>query len=361
MRLLFATRREFFPDRVDGAINAVHALLQTLSRRGHVCEAIAPVAQYRPIELLKYRAIRLLSARKLLSWPDERAGYVANRCWPHEIEELIQQRIRLFRPDLLLTQLEGASEIAQVGAAAGIPTLIWIHDTNFSAFIKNLEPHSRVATMSCSEFVAETARKQLGLTCAVLYPPVDLDRCKTSTENADSVTFINPTKSKGLAVAIDVARLLPHRGFLFVESYPLSKPSLDQLSSEISKCPNIAFRRWSRDVKSVYRRTRVLLVPSQWPEAFCMVAVEANANGIPVVASRIGGIPATAGPAGILIEPDAPAEDWASAIEKLLSNDLVYAQAASEARRNAEREEFQKDVVVDAFLEIAGRHIASSR
>ena len=157
MRLLFATKREYYPDRVDGAINAAHALLGTLTRRGHSCEAIVPVAQYRSWRLVQHRLIRLLSARRLIALPDRRAGYVAYRAWPQHIEGLIEKRIRQFRPDVLLTQLEGASEIAKVGVSAGIPTLIWIHDTNFSAFISNLMSNSLLATMSCSEFVAETA------------------------------------------------------------------------------------------------------------------------------------------------------------------------------------------------------------
>jgi Glycosyl transferases group 1 len=41
----------------------------------------------------------------------------------------------------------------------------------------------------------------------------------------------------------------------------------------------------------IYSSTSLLLMPSQWEEAFGRVALEACANGIPVVVSKIEGIP----------------------------------------------------------------------
>jgi glycosyltransferase involved in cell wall biosynthesis len=64
--------------------------------------------------------------------------------------------------------------------------------------------------------------------------------------------------------------------------------------------------------------TKVLLVPSQWPEPFGRVAVEALANGIPVVASRTGGLPEAVGDAGILVEDFSNAAAWIAALTELL-------------------------------------------
>src|SRR4030095_4467041 len=59
------------------------------------------------------------------------------------------------------------------------------------------------------------------------------------------------------------------------------------------------------EIETVYRRTDVLLLPSIWPENQPVSITEAMAAGIPVVASRIGGIPAVLadGGTGFLVAP----------------------------------------------------------
>ena len=41
---------------------------------------------------------------------------------------------------------------------------------------------------------------------------------------------------------------------------------------------------------AVYGTCDVLIVPSEWPEPFGMVLIEGNANGLPVIATRCGGM-----------------------------------------------------------------------
>jgi len=76
-------------------------------------------------------------------------------------------------------------------------------------------------------------------------------------------------------------------------------------------------------VDSAYRAARVFVLPSEY-EAFGLVLLEALAQGTPVVASRVGGIPEVVeeGRAGLLVEPGA-AESLAAAILRLW-NDPAY-------------------------------------
>ena len=57
------------------------------------------------------------------------------------------------------------------------------------------------------------------------------------------------------------------------------------------------------DMADVYAALDLLAAPSRW-EGFGLMLAEAMAAGVPVVASKVGGMPDVLGPAGVLIPPD---------------------------------------------------------
>ncbi len=67
---------------------------------------------------------------------------------------------------------------------------------------------------------------------------------------------------------------------------------------------------------SLMRSSDVLLVPSQIVENQPTVILEAASFGLPVVASKIGGVEETLGAAGVLCRPTV-VEDWVQAIQRL--------------------------------------------
>lgn len=44
-------------------------------------------------------------------------------------------------------------------------------------------------------------------------------------------------------------------------------------------------------IRHYYRRADLLVVPSEFQEPFCMVAIEGMATGVPVLAAKKGGVP----------------------------------------------------------------------
>jgi glycosyltransferase involved in cell wall biosynthesis len=89
--------------------------------------------------------------------------------------------------------------------------------------------------------------------------------------------------------------------------------------------PNIEWMDFSYDVRPVYAKSRIILIPSVY-ESFCMVAFEAMMNGIPVIYTKPGastfpqgstlGVDEWISPAGIPCDPK-NADEWISAIESL--------------------------------------------
>jgi glycosyltransferase involved in cell wall biosynthesis len=83
---------------------------------------------------------------------------------------------------------------------------------------------------------------------------------------------------------------------------------------------NVEFRGLvpADDVPAVLRRARALLVPSLWDDAAPRSVTEAYAAGVPVLASRIGGLSEIVKheESGLLIAPGA-SEEWRAAVERL--------------------------------------------
>ena len=150
MRILYATERAHVPDRVDGALYAAHSLLTILRRRGHACEAVATIGKHARARVWAYRTARALSARRMLALPDRRNGYVTHRSWEELVRPVVEQRIDQFRPDVLLTQLDGSEPIARLGIERGVPTLVWIHDNEFCFFTGDVPRSPLLLTLSAT-------------------------------------------------------------------------------------------------------------------------------------------------------------------------------------------------------------------
>lgn len=88
--------------------------------------------------------------------------------------------------------------------------------------------------------------------------------------------------------------------------------------------------RAATEIAQEYRAADIFCCPSIWQEPFGSVNVEAMASGIPVVATRVGGIPEIAAGGGVLlVEPDSPIE-LADALQKLIEDKEYRAKVGAE-------------------------------
>jgi spore coat protein SA len=108
-----------------------------------------------------------------------------------------------------------------------------------------------------------------------------------------------------------------------------------------------------------YRRARVFVFPSVFDEPFGIPPVEAMASGVPVVATRVGGIPEVVedGVTGILVPPEDPVA-LADAVRSLL-DDPALARRMGEAGRRRAVELFDWDGVAARLRGIYERALSS--
>lgn len=132
---------------------------------------------------------------------------------------------------------------------------------------------------------------------------------------------------KGIAVLLEAARLtgLPLR--LAGDAAVLPGAALP---------PNVELVETSSraELYAFYRRARALLVPSLWFETFPLVIGEAMSLGLPVIASRIGGLPEIVrdGSGGLLVAPG-DARDLARAATRLWEDASLARELGAGARR----------------------------
>ena len=103
---------------------------------------------------------------------------------------------------------------------------------------------------------------------------------------------------------------------------------------------------------AVSGRTRVLFVPYQWREAFGRFVVESQASGIPVIASRTGGLPEAVGHGGILIDEYSNPIRWLSALRGLLEDRSAYEHLSEMAIANTRRFDLRREL--DRLASILG-------
>ena len=102
------------------------------------------------------------------------------------------------------------------------------------------------------------------------------------------------------------------------------------------------------DIETLYASADVLVVPSRW-EALGLVALEAMRAGLPVVASRVGGLPEVIeeGRTGLVIDP----ENARVLVEVLSSLDQPTLRRMGACARERFLQFFQVDRVVDELHE----------
>lgn len=155
----------------------------------------------------------------------------------------------------------------------------------------------------------------------LLYPVVDPERVFTQpdrsiSERAD-VTLINGTIEKGAALFNELAAVEPERSFTCVEgAYG---------RQVVWQRPNLRVLSTRSDMRQVYAETRVLLAPSE-SESWCMVAVEAGINGIPVIAHPSAGLHEAMGDS-IAYRDRSDIEAW-RAVLRQLDDPTTYAEVS---------------------------------
>jgi glycosyltransferase involved in cell wall biosynthesis len=166
-------------------------------------------------------------------------------------------------------------------------------------------------------------------------------------------TIVNPTILKGGAIFLQIANQcaqpLPNLTFLAVESRG-SRKAIEEDIKGANRLNNIWWVQRQKNIKNLFERVSILLVPSVYFEAAGRVVVEAQMAGIPVLATNNGGLPETLNGAGKLFPiPESVMKDfqtvptanevkaWVEELMKLSTDSEYYLKKCKQAVRAAEK------------------------
>lgn len=365
----------YFPPEVGGLESHVHTLCRELARRGH--EVTVLTSRSRPGLA---RAERVDGLNVYRAWMPSRtpAGWVA-----HALASVPLHLQHAAAADILHAQTFAMAPPAWPSRwRYGPPLVLSLHTSHFlvRARRRRWRPILRRIIASADALLA--ASREILDTALELHPH---PRAEVLLNAVDTNVFRpGPERDSGASLwggGAGVAdsgrrdrllvprRLFPKNGVEYlVRALPRlarerdvqavivgegpERPRLETLARELGIADRVRFAgsRPHCEMPPILRAADLVLVPSLM-EASSVAALEAMACGVPVAASRVGGLPEIVDDeVGALFEPADP-ESLAATVARLLADEQGLRRRGEAARRRVV-ERFSLDRLVDRHLEI---------
>lgn len=342
MRILFVTSHKHLPELRGGMEVNTHDLAQRLINRGVQVGVLCGLAGKGLVGTLARLQIKLMRKRCAM---DHSMGYPVWRAW--ESERHVQQAAHDFKPDVIVIQ--GGSKFKVLLAESlhlQLPVFCYLHTQDHLPVDETVLNNPLLNFISNSEF---TRSLHPNKRFSGVVRPLILPELYTTTSSQTTALFVNPAPHKGLEVVLAIAAARPDVPFMFALNKSEVRASV---LAEIQRLGlrNVELLGPVSDMRTLYRRTKIVLAPSQCLETWGRIATEAHYSGIPVLASNRGGLPEAVGPGGICLPADAPSSEWIDIFNKMWDDSDYYASLSEAARTYSQRREIKPDSVVDSFI-----------
>jgi surfactin synthase thioesterase subunit/glycosyltransferase involved in cell wall biosynthesis len=305
MRILLAHNSLYYPSH-GGGDKSNRLLMEALQQRGHLPRVVARLANFGLEE--QERFLGDLAARGIV--PDRvNSGIVVFHHHGVEVHVVASypnlrayfaRQIEEFIPSVVLASTDDPAQVMlEVALRAGSVPVVYLVRTTLAvpfgpdcAFpsAEKTEVLRRVdGVVGVSQYVADYVRRWSGIQAVHL--PISLlepgPYPYLGNYDNEFVTLVNPCAVKGISIFLALAERMPEILFAAVPTWGSNSADL----AALRQYPNISILPPVDNIDELFRRTRVLLVPSLWAEARSRIVVEAMLRGVPVIASNIGGIP----------------------------------------------------------------------
>ena len=340
-------------------------LAQRLTERGHTVEILAATRSSRWIRpwydhqvdlSTRVRTSRLRPFLLALQRPvGRRIRSMPTDDYPTWVAAVPENGYRALarrqRPDVVVaSSIERVSwrRLRTVLRIAGIPSVLYIREASGLGHLS--VSHAPPDLLLANAQSHATKARELGFECEVVPSVVEFERAITDTAR-EVVLVVNPIALLGGDRVWPIARARPDIPFVLQESGLLNEDERSALHRLAAAHANVTIRSFSTEPGAMLRDTRVLMVPHRVDNR-PRVILEAQANGIPVVASDYPGLVESVG-AGGLIVADADATDaWVSALASVWDDHEMYTDLVERARAHAARDEVSPEQIAARFEQL---------
>jgi hypothetical protein len=149
--------------------------------------------------------------------------------------------------------------------AARVPIVVNLVDPDLAALNATLVENRAMLYLAESRFMAAHVAAWYGITAQRLCPIIDPARVSAAGPH-DRVLFVNPVRVKGWEIAAAVAARLPDIEFTVLESWGLEPEWRARCRARVAALANCEWHDATPDMRPIWARTRLLLMPSVWEE-----------------------------------------------------------------------------------------------
>lgn len=286
-------------------------------------------------------------------------------------KKLVVKLIREERPDLILTQELFTPATVEAAKKEGVRVAAFVRNNNFASvhgyefstpetdkgfwnkmnwkyriqypfFLilrkKYQEALRNSEVFSVSEYI-KSQLERINVKSKIIRPFIDTSKYK-SKKTGKKILYIGPSKAKGMDIFFKIVEKMPEREFIVIGNLPKG----------IKKYKNLEIISWTDNMKKIYEKTGLLLVPSRYPDPCPRVVIEAGISGIPSIVSNRGGLPEEVSAEQVVEDMESP-EQWVEKI-KMLDNTKTYRRLSKKALKISRSFDFKNQYKL--FLEYSG-------
>ena len=291
MNILFVRNNPSYPALYAGTENALHGLALRLVHDGH-------------------KVVFASVGKDKAEFVTEKYGYQTFRS--DDVTLATNNALSNFRPDVCVVIEIGAWMLELGEKVLKLPLVCYQHNIHEDLKTLTIEVKRKVRFIANSKFT----RHVLGLLNipSVVVPPIfGIEKyAGVEPEKRKYAVFVSLQERKGFSVCKRLAERRPERRFAFVNSWGTKQENLDQLK----ELDNVTIVRNQPDLKSVFKKTRLVVMPSLSSETWGLTATEALVSKIPVLASNGGNLPNTVGSGGLVVPLTLEMDYWLYAFDK---------------------------------------------
>jgi glycosyltransferase involved in cell wall biosynthesis len=235
-----------------------------------------------------------------------------------------------------------------------------------SRLVKRVLLRRYARVIGVSQFVVDSLQQQQAwsnLTCRLHF--VNTERFAPAPERRSALrkqfdaddrfvllSVANLIADKGIDVALRALRELPEQVVLWIVGDGEEHDALRTLTDELGLGKRVRFLGLQSEVEPYLQAADCFVCPSRWAEAAGLVCIEAQACGLPVVASDIGGIPEyVADNHTGFLSPAGDAEQLARRVRRLFDDPESCRRLGRQAREEAV-ERFSVPARLDDYLDL---------